>query len=46
MAITWTCKHHSELDTREVYGFLALRFLPVTEVYLDDGIPHIGMRRA
>ncbi|MDH4870860.1 GNAT family N-acetyltransferase [Pseudomonas sp. BN515] len=25
MAIAWTCKHHSELDTRELYGFLALR---------------------
>ena len=25
MAVTWTCKHHSELDTRELYGFLALR---------------------
>lgn len=34
----------AQAHLRNYYGRYG--FLPVTEVYLEDGIPHIGMRRA
>ncbi|MBL0952860.1 MAG: GNAT family N-acetyltransferase [Pseudomonas sp.] len=38
MAISWTCKHHSELDTATLYALLALR----TQVFVvEQNCPYL-----
>lgn len=38
MAISWTCKHHSELDTTTLYALLALR----TQVFVvEQNCPYL-----